>query len=1181
MCRLSEATADLARLEEMRLKDNRVAAADLQMWKQDRDALTARINELVTSQTNGTGITFPSGHGFIQEASCRPDEAIFWQGSLDDKRDVHNSDESTIEQLRSKLRDVRQETDSQVLQAVEVDQEAYHWFLQTNQSAVSSRESLCAEVALLHTHIATSDHDRSSGGKVEILMENLALLHQDSVFQRQARLPFVAWARVTANSTLIRKIFDHLSRGLHCKGATHNVMISLAARIRDDSSVDVFKVVMGLMLRIFRRPPFRAPFLAWASAARRNRLLWSRATRLVFSIVNGKLRRIVRLWSKLCSIRRRHVDLIYRRTSVLSFRTSQLVFRVWSHEVRDASKIFIFGRRRGLSQRRLNLQQHVLLWQQRVKNLKAIKHGWHSLKSRRLIKALWKPFTCWLVIAMPSTSRSFDPCLSSAISSNQQIWSLDFTAHVARLFVYRSQRKQLRRNEQLCCKKRLHGCVKRSARIWMQMTRDSSVMRRFTCARLVRARLQTSKNAFRIWTLQHPRRVNALRIIPCAEESQQHVDSQSGHLDRSLAHEMHSEILLESMMPVKLQQVPGPRAAEHRDQSVYFIWKNVIAHFQGRVTSQSNTRLYRYTFGGWIAYQARRSNMHRRLALFQLRWCLAPIRLICAQWRAWACNIRCGRRVLAKQIKQLYTALLLDAILRWKGLHILHVKYCRHARVTENKIAQQKVQLITEVAHQWTRWCSKRRRLVCAEARLETRTRRHCLRKAFLHFLIGVDPRSDAPLMMRPWTRSIVHQSAREHFAFDVIHANSEAAHSNHVLLQAFLFWFQLTQRRVAILGQCHYSIRIRPLRRVFRTWSHFAHYKRQTVPKFHRCVQRFIRTSLRLVLDFWRAYAAICCILARRARKFLAARQGRRYQFLLQFWRVYSVSRLRLAQRAAKLVDVGEAKHAKTLTRNATQFWNTYAHVRILVRAKLGRVLLSRQRDCKISILLEWIHFVKHNQTVVRFARRNGITKAYAVWAAISKETATLARKGIVLLHQCEIRIRRRAFTALCHRMVAAEIAWQYKSSVKQMQMGSSAGHALRMWVRFVQSCNEQASFQLSLNRQRAVALLATILRAWWLRSRRIRRVLQIVKTIKLANSHHLRATLFRWKDRLRAKRIELAQRAKAVVREAHFLCHTIFRVWKHHVSVLLADLNLRMAAMEHDQLRFVQPILSKLARR
>ena len=100
--------------------------------------------------------------------------------------------------------------------------------LQTNQGDTASREALRAEVALLHTHIATSSHDDRLS-KVDILQDSLATLLQ-TFSSKGMPDPFVAWARVTANSAVMRKIFIHLSRGVDRKGATKNMINGLAAR---------------------------------------------------------------------------------------------------------------------------------------------------------------------------------------------------------------------------------------------------------------------------------------------------------------------------------------------------------------------------------------------------------------------------------------------------------------------------------------------------------------------------------------------------------------------------------------------------------------------------------------------------------------------------------------------------------------------------------------------------------------------------------------------------------------------------------------------------------------------------------------------------------------------------------------------------------------------------------------
>ena len=173
------------------------------------------------------------------------------------------------------------------------------------------------------------------------------------------------------------------------------------------------------------------------------------------------------------------------------------------------------------------------------------------------------------------------------------------------------------------------------------------------------------------------------------------------------------------------------------------------------------------------------------------------------------------------------------------------------------------------------------------------------------------------------------------------------------------------------------------PVRRVFRTWCQFAQYKRQTapVPGQEAPYPHHDAFGARLL----RAYAAISCILARRA-KFFSARQGRRCRCLLQFWRVYSVSRLRLAQRVARFIDMGEATHVKTcrLMRSVLEY---ICPCPCACWSKTWSSTCIPSDGFKHGIFLEWVHFMQHNQTVVRFSRRCGIAKAFVAWAAISKE--------------------------------------------------------------------------------------------------------------------------------------------------------------------------------------------------
>jgi len=119
--RLAESVADLKRLEQVRLQDNREAATDLESWEHERRALNARVEELTAMLKHRPWVldeqSLPGpvpGHlspaPFAGASSRRADESPdAWRAVLVD--DGNNR----VDELRGKLAEMQHETDVAVL----------------------------------------------------------------------------------------------------------------------------------------------------------------------------------------------------------------------------------------------------------------------------------------------------------------------------------------------------------------------------------------------------------------------------------------------------------------------------------------------------------------------------------------------------------------------------------------------------------------------------------------------------------------------------------------------------------------------------------------------------------------------------------------------------------------------------------------------------------------------------------------------------------------------------------------------------------------------------------------------------------------------------------------------------------------------------------------------------------
>ena len=235
--RLSESTADLKRLEQVRLQDNREAANDFKLWEEERSALNKRIAELIGPGSPDVNLSY--GHALHPITLSMQSATLARRGvddSVDEWRDLPIDGLSDhIDELRSKLVEVRRETDRQVQHAAEADEIAHHWFVQTHATSSTSRESLSAEVVLLHAHIASNGGEGANGQQMEMLLDNFADYADRAIVKRRLVRILDAWAHVATTCKVMRDSFDHLYRGFGIGTAT-GVMNALAVRMRENTS---------------------------------------------------------------------------------------------------------------------------------------------------------------------------------------------------------------------------------------------------------------------------------------------------------------------------------------------------------------------------------------------------------------------------------------------------------------------------------------------------------------------------------------------------------------------------------------------------------------------------------------------------------------------------------------------------------------------------------------------------------------------------------------------------------------------------------------------------------------------------------------------------------------------------------------------------------------------------------
>jgi len=1147
----------------------------------------------------------------------------------------------------------------QVQRAAEADETAYQWFVRTQQSSNADRDSLSAEVALLHSHIASRDkRDDLDCTKLELLLGNIAAYMDGNLLRFRVVRVFDVWARLAANGKTMRDSFAHLFRGLS-KGPTQNVMNGLAKRMRQKTSINMFKVITGLMLRLFRRPPFRAPFSAWAHATSRNRLLWRRSSRRAYATIQSKLRCIMRAWHRVLVRKNRNLALLWRRKSIIAFRVVQQAIHDWSKEVQSASQILFFNRRSRKSHRKTAVSNYFAPWRQYASKHRTLKQRWRSLKATRYYKALLRPFKGWHVIGMRSTRalvHRASAILDSAAMLDPElqrgrVWPLDFTVQLAHLVIFTYSRMRLRRNEDICSKNVRFGYLLRSMQAWRERIGLKLTVQRFCFGRQVRTQARMCASAFWTWAMQHPRRLNLLQLSTGVRASQEHAPAHIvQHLDVNaqqdapchvLADEslsMHSTKFLQSLVPLKsVDMQPSEQGTKH----MYFLWKKVLAQFESRLMLSFHAKQCRRVFDFWLDYKTQKFSMYRKQTVFQLRWFQTPILIIWKRWSSWTLEERCRKHILFVCLRRKGSALRSQVMYSWKDQRLLSLKTSRQKYAVDKRLALRNQSILHAALLQWRFEKHKRTVFAVAGKRLTKRTEKCRLQKAFLHFLIGIE-KVNANIIMRPWTRSSVKESAKEHFMFGIIEDNADRARSGFLLQKAFSFWYQLTKRRLEIAARCHRALYTRPQLCAFRAWSIFARVKhkmleglgesharyvhavmdscydmikawgwftrvRRNVKKqlqthmrriarctlrpliqfwsaymltrralFHTAVghlRRRYRQLSREVIECWHEYARVHGWKKRKADRFLARLEIQRGNIWLnnavRFWEAYAVSRMSLAIRATTFADLGDAKHCKTLMQSTLQAWHTFAVSMQLVfdLSCRGRSRQLRRRVATWRQYL-WLHQMKMGVKTKYCATL--VQKACSTWVIYTRHKARLARKGVLVMQRREQHAIARAFEGLCHCMVTAEIASQYRSCLKDIKVSSCAGHAFRVWLKYLRQCSMQVSYQAACHKRRVRALMTLSFREWWVRTGRIRRVRMILHTIHMLNRHLLRRCVYLWRRSTRETRIQRAQMAKAMIREAQCLCYIVFRLWEQHVQTLLMDVNVRIVAMEEDQLRF-----------
>ena len=1174
--RFAEASSNLKALEQVRAQEKREFEIELRLWDDERQILTDRIQQhaLQLGSDSLKSLQGPLrprtlGHGTGQRVLDHASDS----GENIPAEQAYAEGVDLLASLRTKLIEVQFETDRHVRHAAEADEQAFDWWVHLYETNLSSRNSVAAEVALLRAHIASSNYQENGigGRKLQALLDNIGNYADIAFLRCRTMKIFDSWSRLAGSGKTLRDCFGHLLRGVS-KGGTKQVMQSLEKRMREDTSFGMFKVVTGLLLRTFRRPPFREPFLTWAYEACRTRILWRRSITTVLRVINATLRRIVGAWRRWVCVNHRHVGLIMRRKEVIEWRHMRQVFLEWSQEAIGDDRMFIDRRRSNYLNRKQALKNSIASWRRYWMKHRSLKNTWKTLKASRLYKAMVQPFHGWHVLSL----RSMHPhdYLASAIAvpdagmldsalTGRRICSFEFTVKLAKLAIYRCYRRKLRRNERRCQEMMEGGRVHRSLYTWRDKTRHVFLVKRFICARQVREAARCSFAAFSIWQLQHPRRNNRVLLksettIQGHRQSAQSMPTiaefrQGATNNVTYETTQRAGLDLQSLLPLKALNISDACCEEQGTRHMYFVWRTVVTQFENRLQCARLTKLRRCSFEIWLKYQTTKKDMFRKQALFQLRWAQTPLQILMMGWRSWALERHIRKVILRKNQFRKILSTQSKSFCLWKTSHNDLMQSFQHRQLVRAFSARLRRGVARHAFCAWLQKAQQKRAQLIARHRIEKRSEKHALQKAFLHFLLGM-PRhavTKTNPVMKSWTRSLVVQMAMENFTSGIIQDNVIVAHIDFLRHRCLSLWAQLTTRRIEVKERCHEINYIWPLQLAFRTWSRFVRVKNHILHGVIESQNRLFKSLMKLCGNMIVAWSDFTR-LSQQVKKQLKRHLYRLVRYTLRpyfkWWDAYTVMRLNFARRLSlfhrrypdTLAAIEDEKHHKKVLADVIRWWHKYA--------RASRAMRSKAQN---------------------FNQRNNSSRGFATWASFTKRKAALYRKGMVLMQSVEIRALAKAFEGVRHHKVSAEIASQYRLCVRNIEIGSCAGHAFRVWLRYMYYCSFEKSRHADLACRHLHDLLQRLYRVWWVQAGRTRRLKLLSKIVHVISSNHLRRTIYLWNRHRQQSKIASVSLRAAVRARGQFSCYTVFRMWEQHVYAQLNCVSMRIISIEEDRLR------------
>jgi hypothetical protein len=346
----------------------------------------------------------------------------------------------------------------------------------------------------------------------------------------------------------------------------------------------------------------------------------------------------------------------------------------------------------------------------------------------------------------------------------------------------------------------------------------------------------------------------------------------------------------------------------------------------------------------------------------------------------------------------------------------------------------------------------------------------------------------------------------------------------------------------------------------VIKEWSWFTRVRKHVQKHLKSQIRRMTRYTLRPLFCFWSIYTDVCRSFARRKANFAhraAIRQHRRVQKVVNFWRAYTNWREEFEAKSAAILRMSNAKNSKRMRFKVFEWWRIFAGTRSGFDVKCATVMHMSEAKNTGRLrrkAFEWwrifagtrsgfevkcatvMHMSEAKNTgrlrrkafewwrVYDGSRRNIIAqanivaqrcrkrRAYTIWSIYATRKAGLARKGMIVVHRREFSSLARGFDGFRHRMVTIEIASQFQSCIKDLQVGSLTGNAFRSWFNYKHLDSFDNAKQAAFAKKRLLAFLT------------------------------------------------------------RFLCRTVIRKWKRHIDDLTMNVNIRIVRLEEDMLRYVR---------